>query len=105
MGQFGRINKGFTSEAVYALNGTSGNAYSPSLVTGTDGQTYLFHNVRSILQPLFLKAANIYDMRGSLWLSNEEDDVARTRITTCYPNRVDAGPYFVPGLQQCHVVA
>ena len=27
----------------------------------------------------------------------------RTRITTCYPNRVDAGPDFVPGLP--HVVA
>jgi len=27
-----------------AINGTSGNAYAPTLVTGPDNQVYLWHN-------------------------------------------------------------
>ena len=49
LGQFGTLNIGFTKGGIlssvhYALNGTSGNAYSPQLVSGPDNQTYLYHN-------------------------------------------------------------
>jgi hypothetical protein len=44
LGQFGTLNIGFNSAIQYALNGTSGNAYSPQLVMGPDHQIYLYHN-------------------------------------------------------------
>jgi len=49
VGQFGRLNLGFTNGGIMAsvhvaLNGTSGNAYAPTLVTGPDEELYLYHN-------------------------------------------------------------
>ena len=49
LGQFGTLNINFVAGGImapvhYALNGTSGNAYAPTLVDGPDGQIYLYHN-------------------------------------------------------------
>jgi hypothetical protein len=49
LGQFGVPNLSFVGGGLfapvhYALNGTSGNAYAPTLVTGPDGEIYLYHN-------------------------------------------------------------
>lgn len=49
VGQFGTLNLGFVDGGLmapihYALNGTSGNAYAPTLVVGPDNMTYLYHN-------------------------------------------------------------
>jgi hypothetical protein len=49
VGQFGTPNIAFVDGGImaavqYALNGTSGNAYAPTLVVGTDGLVYLYHN-------------------------------------------------------------